>query len=620
MNYMLCAWGTSAAGHFWIAGMIYSGEFTGYNTGVLTLPFAFMQLGATITLIIHSVGASYGIPASWQMVRYEKNKARTIARGEAFHTVHHWWTDGSAIGSPFIVLLNSPMNNWERVLLYVFYFVFGFGQLTMFVYLEMSGPTPDEELRARYVDKETAFRFRWVLLVSGIGGVLQFFMALLHLDANIQKKWALTQNLVGVTAFCIESVPLMANTFITLHIFLNPYYTFEDMEGLATAQIATAMFCIIVQLVVLYIEAREARKRADGLVAEDMDRYNACWKDVSSGAEASATLMRIRKLCAEAKHAAGRAYTNDPTQRLSNLDSSHKRGYSIFHKLLSVAGALNTVVQGLGRRWSEEAGATSTAGFHKAPIKTAKRAIEKVWRSYNGDPACLTDIVRTSIVCSSLEELERVAKTVFCDTLVQVIRVKNRFDPDYDSKTTAGYRDISMNLKLTSKDGEHTEQIFEASPSDPLTPPSLACPAVAHAVLFRKPFPVSALFQSHFRPASFPTAPPPADPPFASTGPDPAAGLLQPQVRQGPCQVCPVPRPPWRLSERGQYTGRMPLSMALLHRAQAASSTTAKSPASRPAMKMACFAGYGIDVSNYCFSHGPTTAPVLGRRLGYVPT
>jgi hypothetical protein len=353
------------------------------------------------------------------------------------------------------------MNNWERVLLYVWYFVFGFGQLTMFVYLEMSGPTPEEELRATYVDRETAFRFRWVLLVSGIGGVLQFFMALLHLDANVQKKWALTQNLLGVTAFCIESVPLLANTFITLHVFLNPYYTFEDMVGLATAQVATAMFCIIVMLVQLYIEAREARKRADGLVAEDMDRYNACWEEVSSGAEASATLMRIRKLCAEAKHAAGRAYTNDPKQRLSNLDSSQKKGYSIFFKLLSVAGALNKVVQGLGRRWSEEAGATSTAGFHEAPVKTAKRAIEKVWRSYNGDPSCLTDIVRTSIVCSSLEELERVAKTVFCDSLVQVIRVKNRFDPNYDSTTTAGYRDISMNLKLTSKDGEHTEQIFE---------------------------------------------------------------------------------------------------------------------------------------------------------------
>ena len=461
MHNMILAWACSAGGHFWIAGMIYSGQFRRYNTGMLTLPFGFMQLGATITTMIHSAGASYGIPASAQMVMYEKNKAKTLARGETFHEVHHWWSDGSAIGSPFIVLLDSPMATWERVLLYVWYFVFGFGQLTMFIYLEMRGPTAD--LRATVEDKETAFRFRWVLLVSGIGGVIQFFMALFHLDAAVQKRWALTQNLVGVTAFWIESVPLLANTFITLHIFLNPYYTFEDMEGLATAQVATAMFCIVVMLVQLYIEAREARKRADALVEEDMAKYNACWKEVSSGAEASATLLRIRNLCAGAKHASVRAnaYTIEPKQRLSKLDPSQKKGYAILHKLLSLAGALNEVVQNLGRRWSEEAGATSKDGFKQAPVKTAKRAIEKVWRSYNGDPASLTDIVRTSIVCSSLEQLESVAKAVFGDKSVQLIRVKNRFDPDYDSSTTAGYRDISMNIKLTSTDAEYTEAIFE---------------------------------------------------------------------------------------------------------------------------------------------------------------
>ena len=44
---------------------------------------------------------------------------------------------------------------------------------------------------------------------------------------------------------------------------------------------------------------------------------------------------------------------------------------------------------------------------------------------------------------------------------MQIIRVKNRFDPDYDSTATAGYRDVSMNLKLTSTEGAFTEQIFE---------------------------------------------------------------------------------------------------------------------------------------------------------------
>ena len=65
------------------------------------------------------------------------------------------------------------------------------------------------------------------------------------------------------------------------------------------------------------------------------------------------------------------------------------------------------------------------------------------------------------MVCVSLEEMEGVASAIFADPTVQVIRVKNRFDPDYDSVATAGYRDISMNLKLTSTDSEYTEMIFE---------------------------------------------------------------------------------------------------------------------------------------------------------------
>ena len=172
-----------------------------------------------------------------------------------------------------------------------------------------------------------------------------------------------------------------------------------------------------------------------------MCAYNACWEQVTSGPQAGAALLRIRRLCADAKQEATRshAYTDGPKQRLSGLDPSMNKSYAMLYKLLQLAGALNEVVQNLGRRWSEESGATSNDGFKQAPVKTAKRAIEKVWRSYNGDPASLTDIVRTSIVCASIEQLESVASTIFGDKAVQIVRVKNRFDPNYDSSTTAGY-------------------------------------------------------------------------------------------------------------------------------------------------------------------------------------
>ena len=59
------------------------------------------------------------------------------------------------------------------------------------------------------------------------------------------------------------------------------------------------------------------------------------------------------------------------------------------------------------------------------------------------------------------EELESVATKIFGDGSVQLMRVKNRFNPDYDATASAGYRDILMNIKLTSKDDEFAEQIFE---------------------------------------------------------------------------------------------------------------------------------------------------------------
>ena len=120
-------------------------------------PFAFSQLGGWITLGIHTLGNGYGIPASFQMVLYERRKARA---GSDFTPAKHWWDDGVANGSYWITLLDAEMAIWEKVLLYFWYFVFGFGQLAAFTYLEMRGPV------ANWDPTLTAFRFRWVLLVG----------------------------------------------------------------------------------------------------------------------------------------------------------------------------------------------------------------------------------------------------------------------------------------------------------------------------------------------------------------------------------------------------------------------------------------------------------------------
>ena len=112
----------------------------------------------------------------------------------------------------------------------------------------------------------------------------------------------------------------------------------------------------------LYIEAREGRKKADSLVAADMAAYNACWDEVRAGPGAANTLDQIRRLCAAAKAKSGRCYTDEPKQRLTGVDTKagtrstakENANYAVMLRLLQLSGALNGVVQHLGRRWSGE--------------------------------------------------------------------------------------------------------------------------------------------------------------------------------------------------------------------------------------------------------------------------
>merc|ERR1712137_281603 len=61
---------------------------------------------------------------------------------------------------------------------------------------------------------------------------------------------------------------------------------------------------------------------------------------------------------------------------------------------------------------------------------------------YGDDATRLCDLVRGSIVYQSLAGirlgLEKIAERV------DIVRLKNRFDPSYDADQTAGYRDVSL--------------------------------------------------------------------------------------------------------------------------------------------------------------------------------
>eukprot|EP00286_Rhodomonas_abbreviata_P019771 CAMPEP_0181310446 /NCGR_PEP_ID=MMETSP1101-20121128/12590_1 /TAXON_ID=46948 /ORGANISM="Rhodomonas abbreviata, Strain Caron Lab Isolate" /LENGTH=158 /DNA_ID=CAMNT_0023417075 /DNA_START=171 /DNA_END=644 /DNA_ORIENTATION=- len=85
-----------------------------------------------------------------------------------------------------------------------------------------------------------------------------------------------------------------------------------------------------------------------------------------------------------------------------------------------------------------------------AEIKRPERAVQKIVRSYNGDTSRLVDVSRENIVFENVEDLIRCLEVVDADPSAKVVRIKNRLDFSYNAMLTSGYRDVVMNLRLTT--------------------------------------------------------------------------------------------------------------------------------------------------------------------------
>ena len=106
-------------------------------------------------------------------------------------------------------------------------------------------------------------------------------------------------------------------------------------------------------------------------------------------------------------------------------------------------------------------------------MKQITRAISKTTRTYRGDFRRLTDLVRTTIVFQKFADIQfflQLLRThaVSCDrhvaqslsrtqhaarpsldSVMQVIRIRNRFDPGLSSKQLfGGYRDLALKVKM----------------------------------------------------------------------------------------------------------------------------------------------------------------------------
>ena len=108
------------------------------------------------------------------------------------------------------------------------------------------------------------------------------------------------------------------------------------------------------------------------------------------------------------------------------------------------AGALNAHYQDVVAARAATGGARCTA----AAIKSQARAIEKLYRSYNGNASRLVDLVRASVVYDDVGSLAAAIRTIRADPELIVVGKKNTLSLAHDSRTSAGYRNVALSILI----------------------------------------------------------------------------------------------------------------------------------------------------------------------------
>lgn len=125
-------------------------------------------------------------------------------------------------------------------------------------------------------------------------------------------------------------------------------------------------------------------------------------------------------------------------------------GYGGVEALFHQADALNPLLQAKAAGWIKASGGE----HHAAGVKGEERALQKVFRAYREQWTCLCDLVRTSLVFDSPQDLARCLHIIADDPEVGLLRIsydKCRLRVDFDAeKHTGGYRDVQLSLCLAN--------------------------------------------------------------------------------------------------------------------------------------------------------------------------
>mmetsp|Transcript_5348 Transcript_5348/g.12892 ORF Transcript_5348/g.12892 Transcript_5348/m.12892 type:complete len:815 (-) Transcript_5348:138-2582(-) len=287
---------------------------------------------------------------------------------------------------------------------------------------------------------------RWHRMTKWSGAAVAFIMALVQfviLAIGFYGDYQVWLHLFVslATAICI----LFKQRHIVM-VFFGPHGTYFIIVGLDSltrqdssgyAWLCLGATCAGILLVAEVVKHRTVT-RAKALIAEDVKSYQALWRDVCKNPEVVDVLNSLVVLCTNKN-----GWEKDIRQR-----DEKRRPLTDLSQIFAQAWAVDPE---LGRKiveWAHEVGARRHV--QHAKVKSADRAIQKVHRSYAGDPSRLLDLTRRTIILKTIEAIMTCVTIIRKDPEVKVLRIKNRLAPG--SYVDTGYRDVNISLQVQTDD------------------------------------------------------------------------------------------------------------------------------------------------------------------------
>jgi len=224
---------------------------------------------------------------------------------------------------------------------------------------------------------------------------------------------------------------------------------------------------LLIGALMRYILRNHRKNAMTKELKEDMNNYVDAWKHLFRGGSGNTHRNELKSIEALAQDAANsRPRTRTLSFRTSftdEKDRSPRDGVNLKGRetrdqlliMMTQAWAVNDKFQKLSKEWRAQVVSPGTGGEERESIlpKRRARAIEKVWRAYDGDATRLRDLVRCSLVFDQISDVKRCLEAILRDDRVVVQQIKNRLALSYNAcEKSCGYRDIQ--LKITLGEGQ----------------------------------------------------------------------------------------------------------------------------------------------------------------------